>query len=79
MNIDRLVLLLGGSFILISLALSQLFSPWWLLLTAFVGLNMVQSSFTGFCPPAMLFRKLGAKPGAAFFRSCACGKGEAGD
>jgi hypothetical protein len=67
MNIDRLVLLLGGSFVLLSLALSQLVSPWWLLLAAFVGLNMVQSSFTGFCPPAFFFRKLGVKPGPAFF------------
>lgn len=74
MNIDRLVLLLGGSFILASLALSRLHSEWWLLLTAFVGLNMVQSSFTGFCPPAYVFRKLGAKPGAAFFSASPCCK-----
>jgi len=67
MNIDRLVFLLGGSFVLLSLILSQLVSEWWLLLAAFVGINMIQSAFTGFCPPAFLFRKLGAKPGAAFF------------
>jgi hypothetical protein len=68
MNIDRLVFLLGGSFVLLSLLLSQLVSEWWLLLAALVGVNMIQSSFTGFCPPAYLFRKLGVKPGPAFFR-----------
>jgi Inner membrane protein YgaP-like, transmembrane domain len=43
-----------------------LFSPYWLLLSAFVGLNMLQSAFTGFCPVAMVFRKLGLKAGSAF-------------
>jgi len=52
--------------ILISLALSRLFSPAWLLLTAWIGLVMFQSAFTGFCPAALLFRKLGVKPGSAF-------------
>jgi len=52
--------------ILISLALSQLFSPAWLLLTAWIGVVMLQSGFTGFCPAAILFRKLGVKPGSAF-------------
>ncbi len=66
MNIDRLIFRLAGTLVLLSLALSQLVSPWWLLLAALVGVNMLQSSFTGFCPPAFLFRKLGVKPGAAF-------------
>ncbi|MCB1628360.1 MAG: DUF2892 domain-containing protein, partial [Xanthomonadales bacterium] len=41
-------------------------SPWGLLLTAFVGVNLIQSSFTGFCPAAMVFRKLGLRAGNAF-------------
>lgn len=44
--------------VLLSLALYYFFSPYWLLLTAFVGLNLVQSSFTRFCPAEMLFKKL---------------------
>ncbi|HYW66494.1 MAG TPA: DUF2892 domain-containing protein [Candidatus Dormibacteraeota bacterium] len=66
MNLDRTVLVFAGSMILISLALSRLFSPAWLLLTAWIGLVMFQSAFTGFCPAAILFRKLGVKPGSAF-------------
>lgn len=67
MNIDRLIFRLAGTLVLLSLALSQLVSPWWLLLAALVGVNMLQSSFTGFCPPAYFFRKCGIRPGAAFF------------
>jgi hypothetical protein len=52
--------------ILVSLALSRLFSPAWLLLTAWVGVMMLQSGFTRFCPVALLFKKLGVKPGDAF-------------
>jgi hypothetical protein len=52
--------------ILLSLLLSQLVSPWWLLLAAFVGLNLLQSAFTGFCPLAIILKKLGVRPGAAF-------------
>ncbi len=66
MSIDRMVLAFAGAMILLSLALSQLSSPWWLLLAAFVGLNLFQSSFTGFCPLATFLKKLGAKPGVAF-------------
>jgi len=66
MNVDRAVLTLAGSMILISLALAHWVGPYWLLLTAFVGLNMLQAAFTGFCPAATVFRKLGLKPGAAF-------------
>ena len=66
MNVDRAVMAFAGSVVLISLLLSQLVSPWWLLLTAFVGLNLLQASFTGFCPLAMLLRKLGLTPGNAF-------------
>ncbi len=66
MSIDRAVMALAGFFILLSLALSQLHSPYWLLFTAFVGLNMLQASFTGFCPAALIFKRLGFKAGCAF-------------
>jgi hypothetical protein len=52
--------------ILASLGLAQFFGPWWLLLAAFVGLNLFQAAFTGFCPLALILRKFGVKPGAAF-------------
>lgn len=65
-NIDQLVFRFAGSFVLLSLLLATLHSPWWLLFTAFVGVNMLQASFTGFCPLALLLSRLGAKPGAAF-------------
>jgi hypothetical protein len=66
MSIDRMVFAFAGAMILLSLALSHLFTPYWLLLTGFVGLNMLQAAFTGFCPLALILKKLGAKPGAAF-------------
>ena len=66
MSIDRAVMAFAGVMILASLALSQLHSPYWLLFTAFVGLNLVQASFTGFCPAAMIFKRLGCKAGTAF-------------
>lgn len=66
MNIDRAVMAFAGVTTLVSVALTQLVSPWWWLLTAFVGLNLLQASFTGFCPVAMLFRKLGVRSGCAF-------------
>ena len=66
MNLDRAVLAFAGVMILASVALTQLVSPWWWLLTAFVGLNLLQASITGLCPAAMLFRKLGISSGCAF-------------
>jgi hypothetical protein len=66
MNIDRLVFAFAGVMILVSLVLGYTVSPYWLLLGAFVGLNMLQAAFTGFCPLAMILRKLGIAPGAAF-------------
>ncbi len=66
MNIDRIVMAFAGTMVLASLALGHFFSPWWLLLAAFVGLNQLQAAFTGFCPLAIILRKLGRKPGAAF-------------
>jgi DUF2892 family protein len=66
MSIDRAVMAFAGAVILVSLLLSQLFSPYWLLLTAFAGANMLQASFTGFCPAAIVFKKLGCRAGTAF-------------
>ena len=66
MNIDRLVFRTAGVMILVSLTLSQLHSVYWLWLAAFVGANMLQASFTGFCPLAMLLKKFGYQPGCAF-------------
>jgi hypothetical protein len=66
MNVDRAVLTLAGTMVLASLLLAWLVSTYWLLLTAFVGANLFQASFTGFCPAAMIFRRLGLKIGPAF-------------
>ena len=66
MTIDRAVMAFAGLMILVSLTLSQLHSPYWLWFTAFVGANLMQSSFTGFCPAAIVFRVLGLRPGNAF-------------
>ncbi len=66
MNIDRIVLAFAGVMILLSLVLAQLHSNYWLLLTAFVGLNMLQAAFTGFCPLAKVLKAAGSKPGQAF-------------
>lgn len=66
MNIDRAVLSLAGTIILVSVLLGALVSSWWLLLTAFVGLNLLQSSVTGFCPAAAVFRHFGLSSGCAF-------------
>jgi hypothetical protein len=66
MTLDRAVMAFAGCMVLLSAALVWLVSPWWLLLTAFVGLNLIQASFTGFCPAAMVFKAMGARPGNAF-------------
>lgn len=66
MTIDRAVLAFAGVVVLAGLSLGCLVSPWWLLLSAFAGLNMFQAAFTGFCPAAMVFRRLGVRPGEAF-------------
>ena len=66
MNIDRVVLAFAGTVIITSLALAHFFSPWWLLLNLFVGANMLQAAFTGFCPLAFVLHRLGVKSGAAF-------------
>ena len=66
MTLDRTVLAFAGAMVLLSVLLTLWVSPWFVLLTAFVGLNLIQSAFTGFCPAAMVFRRLGVKPGTAF-------------
>jgi len=66
MTIGRAVMAFAGLMILVSLLLARFHSPYWLLFTAFVGANLFQSAFTGFCPLAALLRTLGFKPGAAF-------------
>ncbi|MEI6334383.1 MAG: DUF2892 domain-containing protein [Methylococcaceae bacterium] len=66
MSIDRIVFAVAGSFILISLLLAHVHSENWLWFTAFVGANLLQSAFTGFCPMAIVLKKLGVKPGCAF-------------
>jgi DUF2892 family protein len=66
MNVDRAVLAFAAVMILVSLPLAWYVGPYWLLLTAFVGLNMLQAAFTGFCPAAIVFRKVGLKAGCAF-------------
>ena len=66
MNIDKLVFRIAGIIILVSLLLAVAHTYWWLLLTAFVGANMVQASFTAFCPLARILKIFGIKSGAAF-------------
>jgi hypothetical protein len=66
MNIDRAVMAFAGFVVVASLALAHFFSQWWLLLTLFVGLNLLQASFSGICPLAFVLRRLGFKSGSAF-------------
>ncbi|MET3598103.1 YgaP family membrane protein [Martelella mangrovi] len=66
MSLDRAVLAFAGFMVLLSVVLTVFVSIYWLWLTAFVGLNLLQSAFTGFCPAAIIFKKLGIKSGTAF-------------
>lgn len=66
MTLDRAVMAFAGIMILLSLVLAQLHSSYWLWFTAFVGANLLQAAFTGFCPAAMLFKKFGVRTGTAF-------------
>ena len=66
MTLDRSVMAFAGFMVLLSLTLAYVFSPYWLLLAVFVGVNLIQSSFSGFCPAAIVFKRLGMKPGCAF-------------
>jgi len=66
MNVDRAVFAFAGCVVLLGIVLALTVNLWCLALSIFAGLNMIQAAFTGFCPAAMLFKKLGAKPGNAF-------------
>lgn len=66
MNLDRAVLRFAGFIVLLSIALAWFVHPYWIGLAAFAGLNLIQASFTGFCPAAMLFKRLGMRQGVAF-------------
>jgi hypothetical protein len=66
MSIDRVVMAFAGSVILLSLLLANYHNPNWLWLTAFVGANLFQAAFTGFCPLAIILKALGVRPGEAF-------------
>lgn len=66
MSLDRTILAFAGVMVLLSVALTVWVSPYFVWFTVFIGLNLLQSAFTGFCPAAAIFRKLGVKPGCAF-------------
>lgn len=66
MTLDRAVLAFAGCVVLLGILLSVTVHPWWIALSVFAGLNMLQAAFSGFCPAAMLFKKLGVPPGIAF-------------
>lgn len=66
MTVDRAVMAFAGTLIIISVVLGLVHSPYWLALAGFVGANLLQSSFTGFCPAARIFKAVGLKPGPAF-------------
>ncbi len=66
MTIDRMVMAIAGAFILLSVGLAVWHSLNWLWFTAFVGANLFQAAFTGFCPMAIILKKLGVQPGKAF-------------
>lgn len=66
MNVDRAVFVFAGFVVLVGIALSLTVHPWWIALSAFAGLNMIQAAFTGWCPAAKVFKALGLRPGNAF-------------
>lgn len=66
MSIERIVLAFAGTMILVSLALSHYHAQEWLYFTAFIGVNLMQSAFTGFCPLAKILKAVGARSGTAF-------------
>lgn len=66
MNIDRFVMAFAGNVILVGTALGYMVHPYWLAVPAFVGVNLLQAAFTGFCPLAKILRAVGLKPGTAF-------------
>ena len=69
MKLENAIRTLAGTLVLASLALAYWVSHWWLLLAAFVGVNLIQSAFTGFCPAEIVLKKLGVGKGDASCRS----------
>lgn len=67
MKVENAIRILAGTMVLISISLAFFVSQWWLLLAAFVGVNLIQSAFTGFCPAEVVFKRLGVGSG-----SCSC-------
>jgi hypothetical protein len=65
MTLDRVVMAFAGFVVLASLALGFYVSPWWYLLPAFAGVNLIQSSYTGVCIASLAFKALGVRPGPA--------------
>lgn len=70
MKIEKVVMMVAGTMVLLSVALGYFVSATWLLLTAFVGINLMISALTGFCPMVVILRKIGLKHGCAF-KNCA--------
>ena len=66
MTLDRAVMMFAGFMVLLSVLLTMLVSPLFVWFTVFIGVNLIQSSITGFCPAATVFKKLGFKTGCAF-------------
>ncbi|NDV61629.1 DUF2892 domain-containing protein [Puniceicoccales bacterium CK1056] len=66
MSIEQGVMAMAGSFVLVSVILGIIWTPWALGFTLFVGANLLQAAFTGFCPAAMVFAKLGLRGGCVF-------------
>lgn len=66
MSLDRAVMAFAGVMILVSVLLTMYVSPLWVWFTVFIGANLIQSAFTGFCPAAIIFKKLGIQSGTAF-------------
>ena len=66
MTLDRSVMLFAGCMVLLSVVLTMFVSPLFVWFTVFIGANLIQSSFTGFCPAAMVFKAMGIKEGCAF-------------
>ena len=66
MSLDRAIMAFAGVMILVSILLTKFVHPNWFWLTVFIGANLFQSAFTGFCPAAMVFKALGVRPGTAF-------------
>ena len=66
MTLDAAVLRFAGLIVLLGVVLSLYVHPYWIALSAFAGLNMLQASFTGFCPAALASKRLGVKPGNVF-------------